>query len=346
MKVNFYDDADDSLLKFAVVAAEYRGKWVFCRHKDRDTYEVPGGHREQGESILQTAERELYEETGAVRYNIRPVCSYSVKDSEETFGMLYHASIDGFSKLPSLEIESVEFFDSLPGKLTYPDIQPYLYYRVKKLVKGRSFSCVVWDWNGTLADDADVALSSVNDMLIKRDMPPIEKSFYLQNCTTPIINFYKKIFDLDEILFENLLKEFSVGYHTHIDKSGLMRGARPVLENLKKQGTSQVIVSSSAQKELLTFVKRFKVDDYFSEILGAKDYYAESKIERAISYMSSSRIDPKEIVVIGDTVHDCEAADAINAECILIANGHQSKDMLLRCGKMILDDITEVGLYV
>ncbi len=346
MKINYYDNVDDSLLKFAVIATEYKGKWVLCKHKDRDTYEVPGGHREQGESILQTAERELYEETGAVRYHIRPVCAYSVYKSEETFGMLYYAEINEFSKLPSFEIESIEFFDSLPGRLTYPDIQPYLFYRAKKLIKGRSFSCIIWDWNGTLIDDADIALYSVNDMLLRRDMAPIEKDFYLKNCTTPIIDFYKKIFDLNSIPFENLLNEFREGYHAHINESGLMSGSRAVLENLKQQGVSQIIISSSAQKELQTFIKRFKVDDYFSVILGAEDYYAGSKEKRAVSFISESQIEPKEVVVIGDTVHDCETANAINAECILIANGHQSKEYLLRCGKIVLDDITDVSLYV
>ena len=65
LEVKFYDSVDDSLLKFAVIVSQSNGKWVFCKHKERDTYEVPGGHREAGESILETAKRELQEETGA-----------------------------------------------------------------------------------------------------------------------------------------------------------------------------------------------------------------------------------------------------------------------------------------
>jgi len=101
MKVNFFDKVNDQLLKFAVIMCEYRGKWVFCKHKDRDTYEIPGGHRDKGESILEAAKRELFEETGATRYHIRPVCAYSVKDHEETYGMLYYSQIEEFSELGS-----------------------------------------------------------------------------------------------------------------------------------------------------------------------------------------------------------------------------------------------------
>lgn len=74
----FYDSIDDSMLKFAVIIAKHNGKWVFCKHRERSTWEVPGGHREQGEDILETAKRELYEETGAINFEINPICIYSV----------------------------------------------------------------------------------------------------------------------------------------------------------------------------------------------------------------------------------------------------------------------------
>ena len=97
-KVNFYDSIDDSMLKFAVIIAKHNGKWVFCKHRERSTWEVPGGHREQGEDILETAKRELYEETGAINFEINPICIYSVTVPDnfkwkETFGKLFFAEI-------------------------------------------------------------------------------------------------------------------------------------------------------------------------------------------------------------------------------------------------------------
>ena len=90
--VKFYDAVDDRLLKFAVIIAKTNNKWVFCKHRERNTYEIPGGHREAGESILDAAKRELYEETGAIAYTLQPVCVYSVTapdnfNGKETFGM-------------------------------------------------------------------------------------------------------------------------------------------------------------------------------------------------------------------------------------------------------------------
>lgn len=131
VEVRFYDKADDSLLKFAVIIAKTDNRWVFCKHKDRDTYEVPGGHREQGEDIEETARRELYEETGATDFSMVPVCVYSVTapdnfDGVETFGMLFYADISSFEPELHSEIERIEITDELPSSWTYPLIQPKL----------------------------------------------------------------------------------------------------------------------------------------------------------------------------------------------------------------------------
>ncbi len=133
MIVKFYDTVEDNFLKFAVIVSKSNGKWVFCKHKDRNTYECPGGHREIGENIDDTAKRELYEETGATNYSIKPVCVYSVTSSDvETFGMLYFAEISQFEAELYSEIEKVELFESLPEKWTYPLIQPLLIEEVQK----------------------------------------------------------------------------------------------------------------------------------------------------------------------------------------------------------------------
>lgn len=141
MKVQFYDKVDDKLLKFAVIISKSNGKWVFCKHKERDTYEVPGGHRESGEQIDMTARRELQEETGAVDFTIEPVCVYSVTGKnrvndtgEEMFGMLYYAEINKFDDELDSEMEKVVLLDELPSEWTYPLIQPKLIEKYLKTV--------------------------------------------------------------------------------------------------------------------------------------------------------------------------------------------------------------------
>lgn len=137
MEVKFYDKVNDDLLKFAVIISRYNGKLVFCKHRQRDTLEIPGGHREIGEMIAETARRKLYEETGAVDFKIEPICVYSVTaednfDGQETFGTLFLADIFSLENELHSEIESICLLDGLPEKWTYPLIQPKLIEEAKR----------------------------------------------------------------------------------------------------------------------------------------------------------------------------------------------------------------------
>ena len=142
IEVKFYNNVEDTLLKFAVIVSKTNGRFVFCKHNERDTYEIPGGHREPGETIIETAKRELMEETGAVDFNISPVCVYSVKGKTKvnknsddiSFGMIFFADIASFEKELHSEIEKILITDDLDHAFTwtYPAIQPKLLEEVRR----------------------------------------------------------------------------------------------------------------------------------------------------------------------------------------------------------------------
>ena len=157
LEVKFYDTVDDNLLKFAVIISQSNWKWVMCKHKERDTYEVPGGHREDGEDILETAKRELQEETGAVKFDIEQLCVYSVtgknsinENGEETFGLLCFAEIREFSGELHCEMEKVVLMDELPENWTYPLIQPKLIEKYLQIQK-QSYSQIQQTAKQTIA---------------------------------------------------------------------------------------------------------------------------------------------------------------------------------------------------
>jgi len=121
--------------RFVVIYARYGDKWLFTRHKERTTWEAAGGHIEIGETTLEAAKRELYEETGATEFTIKPVFDYSVHTTTEfSNGQVFYAEITELGDIPDSEMAEVKLFDTTPLDLTYPHIFPILFSEIEKLL--------------------------------------------------------------------------------------------------------------------------------------------------------------------------------------------------------------------
>lgn len=138
MKTEFYpiDEQRNEQLKYAIIGSRYRfSQWIFVRHRERMTWEIPAGHIEKNEHPDHAARRELYEETGARKYRLYPLMDYAVtSDGKKTYGRVFMAEIEQLDELPEFEIEEIRFFDDLPQELTYPNIQPYIFEKIRKVI--------------------------------------------------------------------------------------------------------------------------------------------------------------------------------------------------------------------
>lgn len=125
-------------MKYAIIATRFQFKqWVFVQHALRETWELPAGHIEKGETPTEAAKRELFEETGALCFIIYPICDYSVKqNSKKKYGRLFIAEVEKLGELPKFEIKQILLCDTLPTALTYPSIQPILFNKVIETTKG------------------------------------------------------------------------------------------------------------------------------------------------------------------------------------------------------------------
>jgi 8-oxo-dGTP diphosphatase len=140
-EVKFYDPLyiPDSVLTYSVVSARFKGKWIFVRHHLRSTWEIAGGHIESGETSLEAAGRELMEETGALKFDLVCLATYSVTiDGTTGWGRLYLADVSEIGPIPDIsEIAEAVYADHLPEDLTHPLIQPYLFEKTVEYINSK-----------------------------------------------------------------------------------------------------------------------------------------------------------------------------------------------------------------
>ena len=215
------------------------------------------------------------------------------------------------------------------------------------LSRTTKYEYIIWDWNGTLLDDANANLNAVNKMLERRKLPKLSFDLYLDLVEIPILGFYKKAgFDLETENFTETSIEFRQHYVAEMEKGDLMKSAREVLADIKAQGIRQIIISSFHEESLRLFVDKYGITEYFDEILGKDDLLGEKKDDVAKAWIERTGIDAATVLLIGDLTHDFEVAESIGCDCVLIPNGYHKKQALERCGVPVLDDISEVPVFL
>lgn len=193
----------------------------------------------------------------------------------------------------------------------------------------KDFDNVIWDWNGTLIDDVDVAVSCINKLLPHYNAPIITASRYREIFAFPVRKYYEQLgIDLNKYRFEEIRDQYIKDYNLTIAlNSSLFPETVLLLEKIKKT-KNQYILSAVSQWHLNSITAHFKVEHLFNERFGVSDHYAAGKIDRGIELLKYSGLDPQKTILIGDTVHDFEVAIELGISCLLLADGHQSETRL------------------
>jgi len=203
-------------------------------------------------------------------------------------------------------------------------------------------SLLLWDWNGTLLDDVGASLAAVNDMLAGRGCGGIGLESYRAAIGVPIRRFYDVHFDMAREDYPSLLREYGEGYMRHLPECALAEGATELLERLRSEGVSQVILSSGEQRNVERSLEVYGVTQYFDAVLGASDYLAGSKLERAREYLQAQKIPPAEVLTTGDLVHDYEVARELGTRCVLSGWGHQGPEQFKGLGVRVVSSLEEL----
>ncbi len=201
-------------------------------------------------------------------------------------------------------------------------------------MKRKSFlekiNTIIWDWNGTIINDAPLCVDIMNTLLEKYKLPPIGLKTYRTLFNFPVKKYYEKLgFDFNKIPFEQVGQEFIDIYNQHRHEISLQPGAKQLLEKLHASGKKQILISARKHHSLLEDVKHFGLEKYFDHVIGINDDLAHGKAQLTEKFFKEQKINPEKTLFIGDTEHDIDIAQGLGAHFFTVSNGHNSAARLL-----------------
>ena len=204
------------------------------------------------------------------------------------------------------------------------------------------YTYCVWDFNGTILDDVDLGIYSVNTLMENNGIDLVlDREKYRKRFGFPIIDYYRELgFDFDKKSYSKLAEEWVDIYLSNLSKAGVFSDLIATLEFFKDNGVLQSILSASENKMLNEQVFDLGIASYFEEIMGIDTIYGDSKLDIARRWRKEH---PNEkVIFIGDTTHDIETASALGADCFIVCAGHQCEELFLQYDVKIYESLSEL----
>ncbi len=207
----------------------------------------------------------------------------------------------------------------------------------------KNYKHIIWDWNGTLFDDVELCANIMNNLLEEADLPKISTTEYRDIFRFPVIDYYKALgHDVGKENWEKISHQFISEYESKKYDFTIYSDAEDVLKEIHSFGISQSVLSAYKQNMLDELVAHFNLSKYFVRLIGLDNIYAASKLDNGLKWIKELGYKKGEVLLVGDTLHDCEVAEAIGADAVLLSLGHQSKEKLNLCKTPIIDSLSEL----
>ena len=206
---------------------------------------------------------------------------------------------------------------------------------------------IIWDWNGTIVDDAYLFVDIMNQTLLQHNLPIINLKKYRSSFCFPIQKYWKKLgFVFNDRSFNVLNEQFIFDYRQRIFEPKLHKNITGVLEIIKKKGVKQFILSASEQKLLDESLEYYSLSKYFTAIVGVNNLNAVGKEKMGVEMMLKNNLSENETLIIGDTEYDLNVSKTLGCDCLLLSMGHFSKNRLQKLNVPVIDNLNEISSFI
>ncbi len=206
---------------------------------------------------------------------------------------------------------------------------------------------IIFDYNGTLINDALAQYEPCAQAFREHELPFLSFDRFQKELYYPVKNFYiENGFDTEKYDFAEMMDEYHRRFLLLLEKCELFSDVKETLEFFKNKNVSLSILSSLEHNMLMKNTKDKGIDKFFTNITGTKDTQAGSKIDNAKKWFQESGFKNHEIIMVGDTLHDAEVAEALNITCFLVSRGVQHKDVLQKSKYRVFDSLKDMVEYI
>ncbi|MDX2111390.1 MAG: HAD hydrolase-like protein [Verrucomicrobiota bacterium] len=192
---------------------------------------------------------------------------------------------------------------------------------------------LIWDWNGTLMDDAWLCIHSLNTLLAERGLPLETFEQYRQRFRFPVKGYYEELgFDFSCDDMEQISIRYINTYNDRRFECALQAESLATLAEFQRAGWQQAILSAYRQDMLRETVHRYELANYFEAIRGLDNLQALGKASLGCALLAEQGWVCDKVVLVGDTSHDYEVAQAMGVRCVLVSHGHYDHARLVALG--------------
>ena len=206
---------------------------------------------------------------------------------------------------------------------------------------------IIWDWNGTIVDDAWVFVSVMNGLLNQQGLPQTSLKHYRKNFCFPIQEYWRGLgFDFTEDVFNELNANFIIQYEKKMFLPSIHKGLLRLFTAINKEKRQQFVLSASENSLLKKSIKHYNLQGVFKGVFGVDNLNAVGKESVGKELFSQYQLKPSETLLIGDTEYDYRVAKHLGCSVILVSHGHISHRRLLKVGVPVVSSVQEIAKYL
>ena len=209
--------------------------------------------------------------------------------------------------------------------------------------KERRYELIVWDWDGTIMDSTPTIVHCIQQACRDLEFPVPEDSIASYVIGLGIHDSLRRVVpSIDPKHFPSLVDRFRYHYLAKDHELHLFKGMRDLLETLKDEGFMLGVATGKPRRGLDRSLRHHQLGHLFHDTRTADESFAKPHPGMLLDLSDRLGVPVRKMLMIGDTTHDLQMAQAAGVDGIAVTYGAHPADALRSANSLACFDNVEV----